>query len=83
LEAGFDDRSILFAENPTSALELIKSRLNYVNHHEEKHRAVSEEQARKLVEAEGIKVLDIYAVCGWMDVLNILGKVQNSHDWDE
>jgi SAM-dependent methyltransferase len=73
----------LFAENPVLALELIKSRLNYIKHHEEKHRVVSEPEGRKLLEAEGIKVLGVYAVCGWMDVLHIEEKVQNSHDWDE
>ena len=73
----------LFPEDPTSALELIKSRSDYIYHHEEKHRVVSEEEARKLFEAEGIRVLDIYAVCGWMDVLRIPEKVLNSRDWDE
>jgi len=73
----------LFPEDPTSALALIKSRSNYVYHHEERHRVVSEEEARKLFEAEGIRVLDVYAVCGWMDVLRIPEKILNSHDWDE
>ena len=36
----------LFPEDPTSALELIKSRSDYIQHHEEKHRAVSEARAR-------------------------------------
>ena len=73
----------LFPEDPTSALELIKSRSDYIYHHEEKHRVVSEEEARRLFEAEGIRVLDIYAVCGWMNVLGIPEKVLNSRDWDE
>ena len=73
----------LFAENPTLALELIESRANHIINHEEKYKVVSEEEGRKLLEAEGIKVLDIYAVCGWMDVLKIPDKVQNSYDWDE
>jgi hypothetical protein len=65
------------------AVELVKLRSNYIMHHEEKHRVVSEPEGRKLLEAEGIKVLGVYAVCGWMDVLHIEEKVQNSHDWDE
>lgn len=73
----------LFPEDPTSALSLITSRSDYIQHHEEKHRAVSEEEARKLFEAEGIRVIDIYAVCGWMDVLRIPEKVLNSRNWDE
>jgi ubiquinone/menaquinone biosynthesis C-methylase UbiE len=73
----------LFAEDPALALELIKSRSNYIKNHEEMYRVVSEPEGRKLLEAEGIKVLGVYAVCGWMDVLHIQKKVQNSHDWDE
>ncbi len=73
----------LFPEDPTSALALIKSRSDYIYHHEERHRAISEEEARKLFEAEGIRVLDIYAVCGWMNVLRIPEKVLNSRYWDE
>jgi len=73
----------LFAEEPASALALINSRSDYIYHHEEKYRAINEEEARNLFEAEGIKVLDVYAVCGWVDVLDIPEKVQNSRDWDE
>jgi len=73
----------LFAEDPASALALIKSRSHYIYHDEEKHRAVSAEEARKLFEAEGITVIDIYAVCGWMDVLPIPEKVRKSCNWDE
>jgi len=73
----------LFAEEPASALALIKSRTDYIYNHGEKHRAINEEEARKLFEAEGIKVLDIYAVCGWMDLLGIPEKVLNSRDWDQ
>lgn len=73
----------LFAENPALALELIKSRSDYLIHHEEKGRVSSEEEGRKLLETEGIRVLGVYAVCGWMDVLHIPEEVQNSHDWEE
>jgi ubiquinone/menaquinone biosynthesis C-methylase UbiE len=73
----------LFPEDPASALELIKSRSDYTYHHKEKYRVVSEEETRKLFEVEGIRVLDIYAVCGWMDVLDIPEKVLNSRNWDE
>jgi len=73
----------LFAEEPSSALALIKSRSDYIYHHEEKHMVVNEEEARKLFEADGIKVLGIYAVCGWMDVLGIPEKVRDSRDWNE
>jgi len=59
----------LFPEDPTSALSLIKSHSDYLYHDEEKHRVVSTEEARKLFEADGVKVIDIYAVCGWIVLL--------------
>jgi ubiquinone/menaquinone biosynthesis C-methylase UbiE len=73
----------LFPEDPKSALDLIRSRLHYAYNHGEKYRVISEEEARKLFEAEGVRVLDIYSVCGWMDVLDIPEKVLNSRDWDK
>jgi len=73
----------LFPEDPTSALTLIKSRSDYIYDDKEKHRAVSADEARKLFEAEGIRVIDIYAVCGWLDVLPIPEKVKESSNWDE
>ena len=73
----------LFSEDSTLALALVNSRSNYIHHHEEKHRAVSLEEARNLFEAERIKVLDIYAVCGWMDLLSLSEEVLNSRDWDQ
>ncbi len=72
-----------FLKDPDSALALLRSKSNYVYHDEEKHMAVSAEEARKLFEAEGIRVIDIYAVCGWMDVLSIPEKVLKSSNWDE
>jgi hypothetical protein len=73
----------LFLEVPTKALALIRSHSDYICHDEEKHRVVSVEEARKLFEAEGIRVLDVYAVCGWMDVLCIPEKVLKSRNWEE
>jgi hypothetical protein len=57
--------------------------LHYAYNHGEKYRVIGEEEARKLFEAEGVRVLDIYSVCGWMDVLDIPEKVLNSRDWDK
>lgn len=73
----------LFPEDASSALALIKLRSDHIYHDEEKHRALSAEEARKLFEAEGIRVIDIYAVCGWMNVLPIPEKVIESCKWDE
>lgn len=73
----------LFPEDPGSAFALINSRSDYVYDDKEKRVAVGPEEARKLFEAEGIRVIDIYAVCGWMDVLSIPQKVRESRNWDE
>jgi len=73
----------LFPEDPKSSLELLKSRSNYTKNHGEKYRVASEEEAKKLFEAEGIRVLDVCAVCGWMDVLGVSEKVLKSRNWDE
>jgi ubiquinone/menaquinone biosynthesis C-methylase UbiE len=73
----------LFSEDPTLAISLIESRSDYTYHHGEKYKAVSEEEARNLFESEGIRVLDIYAVCGWMDMLCISERVLNSREWNK
>jgi ubiquinone/menaquinone biosynthesis C-methylase UbiE len=72
-----------FYKHPDSNLALIESTPSYVKHHGENCRTVSPEEARNLFEAEEIRVLDIYAVCGWMDALGIPEKVLNSRDWDQ
>jgi ubiquinone/menaquinone biosynthesis C-methylase UbiE len=72
-----------FCEDPDCALALLRSKSNYVYDDKEKHKPVSAEEARKLFEAEGIRVIDIYAVCGWMDVLHIPEKIRESRRWGE
>ena len=72
-----------FYKDPDSALNLIDSTPSYLGDDEGKHRAVSAEEARILFEAEGVRVMDIYAVCGWMDVLSIPEEVLESRNWDE
>ena len=77
--AGID----LFPENPSQALDLLSSRSDYVYYHEEKHRVVDEDEARQLLTAEGIRIIDVYSHCGWMDMLGIPEDVQHSTEWDE
>lgn len=72
-----------FYKDSDYTLTLIESTPSYFYHDEEKHRAVSAEEARNLFGTEGIRVIDIYAVCGWMNVLPIPEKILESHDWDE
>jgi ubiquinone/menaquinone biosynthesis C-methylase UbiE len=72
-----------FRKDPDSALALLRSESSYVYHHEEKHMAVSVEEARDFFEKEGIKVIEIYAVCGMLELLSIPEKVQESRNWDK
>lgn len=72
-----------FRKDPDSALDLLRTEPSYISHDEEKHRAVSVEEARRLFETERVRVIDIYAVCGWLDVFNIPKKILESREWDE
>ena len=72
-----------FREDPDSALALLRSKSSYVYDEEEKYVAVSVEEARELFEKEGVKVIEIYAVCGMLDLLFIPEKIQKSRSWDE
>jgi len=73
----------LFSEDPRSALALIKSHSDYVYDEDERYRAVNPEEARELFEALGVRVLAIYAVCGWMDLLPIPQELREASKWDE
>jgi ubiquinone/menaquinone biosynthesis C-methylase UbiE len=72
-----------FRKNPDSSLALVQSSPGYLENEEGKHRVITPQEAKELFEAEGIKVLEIYAVCGWTDVLGIPEEVRKSRDWDE
>jgi len=72
-----------FREDPDSALALLRSKSNYVYDDEEKYVAVSVEEARDLFEREGVKVIDIYAVCGMLDLLSIPEEIHRSRKWDD
>lgn len=72
-----------FHEDPDSALALVKSKSSYVYNEEEKYKAVSVEEVRELFEKEGVKVIEIYAVCGMLDLLSIPKEIQESRSWDE
>jgi ubiquinone/menaquinone biosynthesis C-methylase UbiE len=72
-----------FREDPDSALALLRSESNHVYDDEEKYVTVSSEEAKQLFENEGIKVIDMYAVCGMLQLLSIPKKVQESRSWDQ
>ena len=72
-----------FCEDPDSALALLRSESSYVYDDKEKYMAVSVEEATNLLEKEGIKIIETYAVCGMLNLLSIPNEVQESHSWDE
>jgi ubiquinone/menaquinone biosynthesis C-methylase UbiE len=72
-----------FREDPDSALALLRSESNHVYDDEEKYVTVSSEEAKQLFENEGIKVIDVYAVCGMLQLLSIPKKAQESRSWDQ
>ena len=72
-----------FRGHPDFALDLLSSKSHYVSHGEEKHRVIGAEEARDRLEAEGVRIIDMYAVCGWLDVLRIPEGIRDSRTWDE
>ena len=40
------------------------------------------DEARDLFEKERVKVIEIYAVCGMLDLLSIPKEIQESRSWD-
>ena len=38
---------------------------------------------KNILEKKGIRTIDVYAVCGWTDILKIPEKIQKSFNWDE
>ena len=72
-----------FHEEPDSALSLLRSKSSVIQDEEEKHLAISIEEAEEYFKKQGIKVIGIYAVCGIMELLSIPEEVRESRDWDE
>jgi ubiquinone/menaquinone biosynthesis C-methylase UbiE len=72
-----------FREDAASGLALLRSKSSYVYDEEKKYKAINVEEARELFEKEGIKVIDVYAVCGMLDLLSIPQEIQESRSWDE
>jgi ubiquinone/menaquinone biosynthesis C-methylase UbiE len=72
-----------FQEDPNSAIALLKSKPGCFYEETEKHIAVTPKEAKEHFEKQGIKVIDIYAVCGMLSLLSIPKRVQQSRRWDE
>ncbi len=72
-----------FRQEPDSALALLRSKPNYVQHDESKHLVTSVGEAKEFFKKHGIKVLEIYAVCGMFELLSIPEETLKSLSWDE
>jgi len=71
-----------FGEDPEAALTLLRSKSSYVYDEGEKYLSVSAEEAEEFFRKEGIRVLDVYAVCSMLDWLSIPQEIQESCSWD-
>jgi len=72
-----------FYEDPDAALAMLKSKPSYFYDEEHRHMAVTPEEARKYFENLGVKVIEIYAVCGMLELLTIPKKVLESRKWNQ
>jgi ubiquinone/menaquinone biosynthesis C-methylase UbiE len=72
-----------FNEDPDSALSLLKSKSSVIKDEEEKHLAISPEEAEEYFKKQGIKVIEIYAVCGMQEFLSIPDEILKSRTWDD
>ncbi len=73
----------LFHERPDSALALLQSRPSFVKDEEGMHRIMTAKEARELFTARGIRVVDVCAVCGWLEVLRIPQEAREARAWDK
>jgi ubiquinone/menaquinone biosynthesis C-methylase UbiE len=72
-----------FREDPDAALALLSSRSDHVYYDDEKYMVFSEEEARKFFAKEGIRAIDIYALCWMLEFLSIPETIRKSRSWDE
>ncbi len=72
-----------FYKNPDKLLSSIESIPSCLEDPEGSYIVLSPEEVKNWFEEEGIKVIDIYGVCVWTDVLHIPKKILDSHTWDE
>lgn len=71
-----------FHADPEHALALLTSKSDYDYYEDEKYKVISEEEARGLLEKEGIKVIEIYAY-DIRESLSIPENILESRNWDE
>ena len=72
-----------FFKDPGKAMSLIDSVPACIEEEYGSSWVASPNEARKLFEAEGVKVIDVCATWGWCDLLGIPEEVQDSREWDQ
>ena len=72
-----------FHEDPAFALQMIESPPCHLEEEGCRHWAVGPEEVTDFFGAMGIRVLDLFAVCGWLDFLRLPEELVSSRDWDK
>ncbi|MFW9945259.1 MAG: class I SAM-dependent methyltransferase [Candidatus Odinarchaeota archaeon] len=72
-----------FCEKPDIILSSINTIPSCLEDQEGIYLTVSPEEAINWFKKEGVKIIDIYAVCGWTKVLNIPKEILDSYNWDK
>jgi SAM-dependent methyltransferase len=72
-----------FYKDPGLASSLVESRRLGVADVAGGRAGVTADQAKDLFAENGLRVLNIYAVCGWMDYLRVPDDVRRAREWDE
>jgi ubiquinone/menaquinone biosynthesis C-methylase UbiE len=72
-----------FLKEPESALHLVKSSPAYVQDDDGKRRVHSIQEARDMFDVQGVRVIGMYGVCGWLNMFGYPEEVRESHEWDK
>ena len=72
-----------FRRNPLDSLASLRSKPTGRRRKMGEFLGVDRDTARCLLEMLAVRVIDIYSVCGWMDVLEVPRELRSSRKWDE
>jgi hypothetical protein len=72
-----------FRDDPKSALDMLSLPPGHLEEYGERHWFVTPGEVAAFFAAKGVRVLHLYAVCGWLDVLGISQTIAESRSWDE
>ncbi len=71
-----------FYKRPDECLALAESMQATVRDDGELYTAISVDEVKNISESEGIRVIDIFAVCGWTDYLSLPDEILRSYEWN-